>query len=910
MAYQFWPSGVAPYSAYTYITDRTTPLNHDSIMNGIARDVGWIQHNINTTHLFASGYARPSLSGFFRNIDTNYLYVNNLQTRNLVFNNIKDPRFSSLKISGSIISVIDSAFKNNDITVSDTFKSTIFFLNASGLVYNPISISGGVYDYYMTSGFYNFLDGLFGNITISNGNLVVDKSHKILIENLGLFSPSGSISESGIIWNSTAGHNHINNKINSTNIISGSINYNEDLVINNVNSSIDIISGVLDAEYYETQTSYDVTEFYELEFSKDGIYTCDQPNLSGYVRDLDIGSCSMLSYNGRVYAASTSAPSGSKNLTDTYIYNTDDFYNWRGVLVSGSWRPDNSSDVSGIASIDSMTMFTEQPHVLWNLKVSDSNYVAVLLATDPTDAKIQYNSGNYSYGSSRYGLGLSVIENNLLVFGYEYPHRKNNGIPQWDRKYIGYSVGFNIDDTNASDQDVSYKGVEYKYTYPFVQIFTSAGFGVNYEQKFWLDGSIGTGSVSREPFYTSAINGNVYDYISKEAGSPTGYFGGFFGNGFSEITSVFSTELPYHNGQRGVSTNFASGKNKYEDLITNYAISPILFFGNSTTYVHTSLGSGIFGGCLPLVLNVDKRMLPPNSPNSVSNTDIYITSGNAEFAPGFLHGGRSMLDSSTLLFRIPGDYYWSRIRSSNLFLDLPNNIARLWTTDQFASTRTELINMCPWSPGLLVTPFGGSGQLYYKNENDDSYFKISYSDLSSSGIVIPPNTFEQPRNYPTYFNRPVKDGFWKSKYFNWYYESPIPANTNPPSGTYPKTCYYMRPKCPVQHNGVIYTILEHSTGFVYIGSNGSQFIDDDIYYSDLIKFGNVIYGVGIKDNNIIVVTLKRNISTPVSITSSSSGSKDTPKFIAHGGKLYLGVGNGKFLVKKPSHLDLCITTNL
>lgn len=904
MAYQFWPSGIAPYSAYTYITDRTTPLNHDSIMNGIARDVGWIQHNINTTHLFASGYARPTLSGFFRNINTNYLYVKNLFTRNVILNSVADPKIESLEITGTRIDVADTAFRNNTISVSDSFRGPLFSLNVSGLMYNAASVSGGIYDYQLGYN-YKFLDGLFGGVIVNSGNITVDPSRKIIIENIGAFAPSGTISESGILWNSSAGHNHVDSKINGYNITDSSIDYREDLILNAKDGSIEVVSGVLDADFYTQETFYEDIGFYELDFSSSGIYTCNVPSLSGYVHDLDIGTCPMLSYNGRVYAASKTGPSGSKTQADTYLYSTDDFYTWTGELISGTWRP----TTSGVASIDALVMNNASLYLLWNLKISSSgNHSCVMKVENITTGdRIQYLANVYAYGSSRYPLGLASIENNLMIYGYEYPHIYGPGIGQWDKQCDTYEY---IIDTGAGGPDLSYSGVPYKFSFPFVQAFLPNTSG----QFFWLDGSIGSGALSRESNYDHTVNGVVYDILP----SPIGYgfsgnFGAFFGNGFSEVTSMLSTDLSYHNGQRGYFM-LDDGRTyiSYADLIENYSEAPILVFGNSTSYVETTKGSGIFGGCIPLVIDVDKRILPTGY-GTEKNTDIFITSGVADFAPGFLHGSRSLMDTNTL-FRIPTYTYKKIINHSNLFQDWPNNTGRLWSdySNYQANSRTELINICPWLPGLLMTPFGGSGQIYYKHNSDVEPVKLLYTSMidNSNGIIIPSGAFTDHRNYPTYFDRPIKEGFWRDKTFDWWYMSPVPVDTNPPSGAYPKTFYYMRPKCPVQHNGIVYCILEFNSGFVYTGPNGSEYIDDGIQYTDLIKYGNTIYGVGIKDDSIVVVNIRRNVSSLVPIPSSLNGTNLTPKFVIHKSMLYLGVGNGKFLVKKPSHIDLSITSNL
>lgn len=917
MGYQYWPAGSAPYTPYTYVIDRRTLINHQSIMDGLARDVGWIQHNINTTHLFASGYARPTVSGFFKNIDTNFLYVNNLYAKSVFLYNIIDPKILSFDLVGDKIDVTDSAFVNNNITVSNTFHGPNgFSLSSTGFTYNPIFISGGLYDYYMqSSGNYRFQEGLFGGLTLNSGNITLDNNHRIILESLSTFAPSGQINEDDILWNQSAGHNHIDNKINSSDITDATINYNDDLILNANDGSLYLISGILDADFYNQETYYEPITFYELEYASSGIYTCDKPvnvKPSGRIKDLDIGTCPIISYNGKIYATSRTAPSSTTNLSEAYIYSTEDFYNWSGVLISGTWFPDSD----GIATVDAFTINFNSLYLLWNMKAPGGNYCSIMTVDNISLGNINYKLGDYAHGSSRYGLGLASVENNLSIFGYEYPHVYGSGIPKWDKSCL-YWEGGNISGwTSASAQDSSYANVPYQYSYPFIQMF-KPGTDTQY---FWLDGSIGTGAASREAYLTSTLNGELYTCLSMPQ-DYSGYFGSFFGNGFSEITSIISTDIPYHNGQRAIFTTRVDDKLKYPDVIDNYSDSPLLVFGNSTINVNTTKGSGIFGGCVPLVLDIDKRILPSG------NIDTYLTPGNVDYAPYYLHGSRSLLNDVTL-YRIPQYHYWhgagtsplpsidyiGSIINSNLFNRWPTNSGRLWTDFDRAwpSGRTELINLCPYNPGVLVTPFGGKDELYYKHSGTNTPIKLSYttSATDTSGLIIPSGTFPDHRNYPTYYDRVQKDGFWSTKTFDWWYMPPSGAAPEAPSGAYSQTHYYMRPKHPIQHNGIIYCILEFNTGFIYLGPNGTEYIDDGVMYSDLVKFGNTIYGVGTMNNNLTLRTIKRNVSSTISLPTSLSGVKLTPKFVVHLGLLYIGIGNGRFLVKKPSHTDICITSNL
>ena len=929
---RYWPLGLPPYLGCTYITDARTPLNHQSIMNGIAVDIGALQHNINTTHLFASGYLNPILSGFFKNIDTNYLYVNNLYAKSVTLNNILRPNIASLTYTSNMI-VADSAFRNNNIQVSDSIKSVNFSLNSSGLIYNPISISGGIHNYLLKqSGDIKVLGSTSNTFQLTSGNITLDNNHKVFIENFGSFAPSGTLQESAIIWDGVAGHNHKSNKINSVDVTDANITYNDDLIISTNQGFIDITSGVLDAKTYELQTFYDNVTFYELGFSSSGIYTCDIPSLSGNVKDLDIGTSQIISYSGRVYATSYTAPSGSKDLTNVYIYSSDDFYHWTGQLVTGSYSP----NVSGVSTIDALCINADELNLLLNIKVTSGNYCFAINTRHIDTTEVTYYLGEYAHMSSRYGLGLSSIENNLVVYGYEYPHIYTSGISKWDRDCFLYESGTNgkTISSNSSGQDVSFSGVSYKYSYPFIHVLD----GNSWLSDFWLDGTDIGKDPTVENYLNVTDNGVVYSMLPRPDDTFSGYFAGFFGNGFSEITALLSTSFVY-NETHGFFTHKLYDAGWQEEELThpdiaqfNY-VSPILVFGNSTTCVQTSSNDTIFGGCVPIKMNIDRRLF---SSQFFEFVPLYITSNIADFSPNYLYGSVSILDES-MLFRIPSFHYWINGRTcglinSNMAGEWINNSGRLWSDVSYPNIgRTELINMCPWKPGYLVTPFGGSGEIYYSHDAITKY-KLNYTSCltDSAGLIIPSGTFSDHRNYPTYFDRPNKNGFWTSKTFDWWYQPSVDHSSDPvyfaasgnapepPSGAYPKTYYYQRPKCPLQHNGIVYNILEFNTGYVYTGPNGSEYIDDGILYSDLIKYGNTVYGVGVivdtKNINhttrLVVTTIKRNVSSIINIPYNLTGTRNTPKFLIHNNVLYIGIGGGRFLAKCPSHTDLCIITNL
>ena len=952
----YWPLGLPPYTASTHITDRTTPLNHYSIMNGLAKDIGALQHNINTTNLFASGYANPVMSGHFLNIDTNYLYAQYIVTNTGYMTNIDSKNIDSISYKTPLYNVNvfttnNSAFINNNFQIRNTFRSydNSFILNSVNFIYNAIEISGGLYDYYFKpTDRYDFINGTFGQLIINSGNINISSNHKTIIENMHSFNPSGSLNESNIIWGSNHGHNHINNKINSNYIVNGDLTIEGSLNINNSLGSIDIISGVLNASSYNLQTYFEPTEFYLLDFSGEGTYTCDRPNLTGKVSSLDIGTSQIISYGDTVFATSITPPEGLSDLTKTYIYKSTDLFNWTGILASGStWTP----QVRGVASIDAFTISNGSLYAAWNCAVNGANYAHVMKYDSVTDfntSGIFYSSGVFAHGSSRYILGLANIENSLMTFGYEYPHVYSEGIPKWDKhvatnpyndspdiKPVLYNDGLTAD--LVMEQDTSFKDKPYKYSYPFVQCFKG-----DFTQKFWVDGTYN----GREPYLTHIDNGDVYDMLNKYNSSiaSSSFFGGLFGNGFSEVTAMLSTTMMYHNGYR---CSYSSRRTIVDDYTccdivrdTHYSESPILVFGSASTSVNTNNGV-IFGGCIPLLYDINKKMLPNTWVNGTiySNVNTIVTSGNADYAPMFLNGSHSLIDNIDL-FRIPSYSYSDlnpivedRVGISTAsfittnYIPLCNYIGTLYGDDvgpvlwsdfsNITTQRTELINYCPWLPSLLVFPFGGSGCIYYKNETDKVPIKLDYTlSNNDNGLIIPNGTFNNHRNYPIYKDRTNKNGFWSSKKFSWYYQTPnFETNKskyiNPPNGNYTPTNYYMRPKCPVQLNGSIYNILEYNSGFVYTGPNGSEYKDDNIYYSDLIKFGNTLYGVGVDLDNVLkVMQIKRNISTEIKVNVTLSGVRYTPKFLIHKNKLYIGIGNGRFIVKKPSHLDLCITSNL
>ena len=1027
MGFASWPSGLPPYTAYTYVTDRVTPVNHQSIMNGLARDIAALQHNINTTNLFASGYAHPTTSGFFKNISTDYLYALNFYTKKVFFYEMIDPNIGSLEFRGTTLNFIDTALQNNNLKISEYVSGNYnFLLNNTGFRYSPSSISGSLYSYNLVSGgAYSFVQGILGSLDAGTNVIVVDNDHKVIIENLGAFAPSGLMNESVISWHPSAGHNHKTNKIIAGVITASDVLFLDDLAIDSKDGSIDIVSGVLDADTYHLETYYDNITFYELDFTGSGVYTCDYPTgTSGFVRELDIGTGPMISFEGYVYATSKVTPTGFLNNSAAYVYKSKDLYTWEGAIVSGNLFP----NASGIATVDDFAVNQYDSdsrvlNILWNMKTTDGNHSAVIpWAQNPGGNVIlgfrtglggytnvlQYQASAYADGSSRYSLGLSVVDENLMVYGYEYPHVALSGIPKWDKHCLYWNNSNQSMETGRSDQDVSYAGCVYNYSTPFIQ-------NVNVPNYYYfLDGSIGT----REPYFTEDINDTVFKNLPLPNLEFSGYFGAFYGNGFSEITAILPTDGSYHNGQRGyfthttskVGATFSGGT--HPDILMNYANSPVLVFGNSTVCIDATgiVNSGnIFGGCVPIVIDVDKRLF-----SDLFYKDVYLNSTNAHFGVNYLHGARSLLDDN-LLFRLPSYHYYSynftysSLINSNLWGGSLTNIGRMWTDYTWPSgLRTEYINICPWIPGYMVSPFGGNEEIYFQHLGEPNLSKISYVLCTSnvSGILYPYDAYVEHRNYPTFYDRPVKNGFWKEKTFDWYYNpgdsasgsykyngsgmwvdnelggfiflstdgDPFSAdytNTgdkiiidgtqynideynysypgylvtdshgtkdihyawesvktwtdvnndfpNPPSGKLPQTYYYMKPRKPIQHNGVVYCILEDNSGYVYLGPNGSEYIDNGVIYSDLIKYGNTIYGIGTiatlnqnekYDYRLVLSVIRRNTSVETSLSSTVYGSRLTNKFVVHRGLLFIGIGKGRFLVKKPAHTDLCITTNL
>lgn len=1001
MGYLYWPHTQPPYTPYTYIEDRVTPLNHQSIMNGIARDIGSLQHNINTTNLFASGWVQPVVSGYFKNIDTNYLYSHKINTRYLVINDSNDSNIRSFDITGSSLIIADSKLIDNIIPVTNAVTGPSGFL-LSGVIfnYNPIFISGYYNDYYLTKDNYIF-DGGWLNTLKFNNDIIVDNNHSVIVENITGFSPSGSINETSIKFNSVIGHNHLNNKINANTIIDTDITFNNDLIINNNNSYIKLTSGLLSFDSINTELNYDDTAFYELSFTKDSQFICSETGLSGYIKDTDIGLNQIISYDNKIYATSKINPTGSIDNSNTYLYYTEDLLNWNGILVSGNFRP----SVSGVATIDDLLIDKDVLYFLWNYSVNDHNHSMVgWVDNNQIYSGVLFSSGLYAHGSSRYGVGLGSVENTLVVYGYEYPHVYSSGIPQWDKHCSFWSSTNLVQSCDTTGQDISFSGVPYKYSFPFIECYHNSK---PTESKFWLDGTY----QGREPYLNSETNGRVYDILKpysdeEEPLYSSGYYAAFFGNGFSEITSILSTQLNYHNGNKGIYsyTQPNSSDSGYTiigskpDVIDKYNINPVLVFGNSTINVNTSDNGNIFGGCTPLVIDVDNRLF------SEASGTLVLSSGIASYSPVFLHGSTSLMDNNDTLFRIPGNEYGTNksesLINSNLYNDFQNNIGRLWfdyTSNDDNINRTELINLCPWKPGYLTFPFAGSGSVYYKHDSDLSYTKLIYESMidNNNGIIIPPSSFNNHRNFPVLNEKIQKDGFWRDTTFDWYYVqngiyeeygegvlsithsggSTYYANISGgvynnnwlnvsnafklhynnsyaaatltqignstsgiltgslssfnnldnvnyivasgtirtvPSGVYPKTYYYMRPKKPVQHNGIVYCILENYTGYTYLGPNGTEYSNDNVFYSDLIKYGNILYGVGIetidngKSYNIVISTIRRNTSTKKTITPAVKGYNTTPKFVIHNGLLYVGLGYGRFLVKKPSHINLSL----
>ena len=976
MGYISWPQAQPPYAPNTYVTDRLVPVNNSSLTNGLARDVAAMQHHINTTNLIASGYANPVLSGYFKNIDTLYLSANKIDSRYLYLHYTSNSNIGLINSPNITINATDSAFVGNNISLYNSFQGPGFSLNSNGLVYNASYISGSVWNWFLTNiNSSQFLNGLFNNITVVSGNINVDPSHNIYL-NTG-FSASGSISESGIYWDGFGGHDHKQNNIKANNIVNSDMIIQSDLNIVNNKSSITVQTGKLNAQTFNTKTSYDSSDFYILDYSASGTYyglrdvisytygigPSGTVYISGKISDLNIGLEKMIVNGGQVIALSKTLPTGCPDTTKTFIYSTYDMLNWQAILISGQFSNSGTFiSESGNAYIADIIGVDYGPsnsdlYILWNMSVPSGNYCSLV------DYQNMYLGGhgqlygvrNCAYGASKYGVGLSLIDSNIFVYGYEYPHLNIKGIGQWDKNgyYYNPNGNYNPDfcgailNSDASAQDISYSGVPCKFSYPFLQVFTQDNIITNMQQPnnyYWIDGSNG----SVDGHLTAANNGSVYTFLPGNNVNYSGYYAGFFGNGFSEITSIMSYDAPYHAGKKGMFTfthqnSFYDGYDYFydgTDFVDNFVVNPLLVFGNFISQVNTSSNDNIFAGCVPLVMELDRRL--PNSIFNSNTNQIYITSGNAIYAPNVLHGARSLMDD-TYLMRLPNVLVYDSIIRSNLFAEFVGTAGKYWTdsTNFQGSPGYEAYinpdpldqkdchsNICPWLPGYGVTPFCGSGQIYYKHINELTPTKLHYTSsvLDSYGLIIPSGTFTD-RNMPTFYDRPNLKGFWSTKTFDWFYNAMPNSNLfgyglgpNPPSGSYNPTYYYMRPTHPLQHNGVIYCILENNTGFIYTGPDGPQYIDDNIMYSDLIKFGNTIYGVGclIKQQDttytytIVVTTIKRNISTfvPLPSTNNSILGKKTPKFVIYNNSLYIGLGNGVFLVKKPSHIDLCITDNI
>ena len=990
MSYQFYPSGLPPYTPNTYVTDRQTPVNSYAIQNGMARDVASLQHNINTTNLMASGYAHPIISGFFKNIDTLNLYSNTITSTILTLNSMVSPRISTLFISGTYFYAKDSAFVGNNLQISDTFKAPNFFLNTSGLIYDAPVISGSVWDYYINyTGDSRFLNGVFNILIVNSGNITVDPSHIVILNSVQGFNPSGTISESGLYFDGFAGHDHKSNNVNAVNVLSGSMEIFGDLNITTNQGSINLIPGnsigniipsCLQSNSFKLKTPYNESDFYILDYSSSGIYTGNsdygQNPISGNIADLNIGLEKMIVSRGKVWALSKTLPTGCANNSKTFIYSTNDFYNWSANLISGQFGVDNKYiSVSGTAYIsDILSLSTNYNNgsadsnsvfLLWNMTVTSGNYCALVAFKDPIDiygffagSGQHYGLGNCAYGSSKYGTGLGLVDGNVVIYGYEYPHINTSGIGQWDKaaiyntstQYNPGSIGniwcTTLPGCNPNFQDLTFSKKSYKYSYPFMHIYTPLiASGVNQQPGYyWIDGSqngvdgylnaTNNGSWMLTTFPGHGPNGNNLGY--------SGFYAGFFGNGFSEITSVLPLDNTIHIGKKGVFTNTDRGSFTNPDIIDNYMSNPVIVFGNHLAQVTTNTSGTIFGGCIPIMMGIDRRL------TYVSSLQTYITSGNINYAPFIFNGSKSLMDDN-YLFRIPGSLYYNILVNSNLYPYTPNNLSRLWTdpneyggnsgnyygggvgSSQYYNSNLNHkdchINICPWVPGLGVFPFGGSGQVFYQHDSETISTKLTYNSMlvDNNGLVIPSGTFSD-RNLPTYFDRPNRNGFWSSKTFDWFYGTnpltnyaPWGIGPMPPSGSYAKSYYYMRPVNPIQYNGVIYCTLDNNTGFIYIGPDGPQYVDDNVMYSDLIKFGNNLYGVGCKVSSnytgysyiLVLNIINRNISTPVSLPSiNNNGTKKTPKFVIYNNSLFVGLGGGVFLVKQPDHLDLCLTNNL
>lgn len=892
MAFSNWPQNAPPYAARTHVSDRITVLDHWSIMSGVARDIAHIQHNINTTNLFVSGWMQPAVSGWFRNINTNNLHVINLHSNNIIINDFDKEHIYNIIFGrkSSILDLTNVAISDYELPVSGKFSATdtygreTFVLNASGFTYKGRAISGSLQNYNIVSGGPSSFKSIHirRNLNLVNSTITVESESRIMLEGVSSVQASGTLQENRIRYHSYGGHDHSDNKIDSINLLDGTITYNDNVYLNSTrNADINLLSGQLSFRKFIHLDPYFDSDFTEVGTITSPFYT--GLGFSGHINnpDLNLGCHQLASYNGYVYASSDKGLGGKG-----YVFKTNDFNKWTVIQLKGL-----SGQINGFSNFDNdlwvvaSSGYTSASSDVCVKKISDAAtfgnryYWASGSIQNNTWASTGY--GGQNLATSPYAYGLTAIDDCLYVYGYTGVHKTKVCVDQglkWDGSYYELLSSTPIDSLTQAGNPVHKFLNKCRLTY-YKPMLKYTRLGENYTFRDYVDGRKAIGAT---------------------AGS--GSFKGLFGAGLNEVTSITSSKSRYNLGKRGyfiTASTVGHGHN-----VTNP--SELIIMGPASISATHSGGNSVFAGCHPIMINAPR---PTTTRASGFIHQMWYGSRSIYSNKHINHFGRDF--GSNVGAEAVFAYTWPN-RGLTSFWHIDANYAQPTPSEGFLLARSIEF------PGFLSFPFATSGNLYYQHDNETTPTKLIFHNTTMTPIslVITKNTYRTTKDMPTYYDRPIKTSFWSTKTFDWHYKVGDAAAANPPSGFYPKTYYYHYPSKSIEFNNVIYSILKYETGFIYMSSDFPDKIDDGIMYSDIIAFEGKLYGVGRKlfynyktssyDYSFHMCEFIGRKSIPITIKSTPKimSSMVYSKFVIHKNKLYVGIGQGKFLVKRTSHKSL------
>jgi len=408
------------------------------------------------------------------------------------------------------------------------------------------------------------------------------------------------------------------------------------------------------------------------------------------------------------------------------------------------------------------------------------------------------------------------------------------------------------------------------------------------------------------------------EIASRATVTSTRYYRDLRGAAFREITSVIAMDGTYYTKRKRYT---APEFQPYNAVSVRQ--DPLLVFGNHTSTIrvpkHSTQGNRYYSaGNIPLVIDIPRRnqvkaaiviekLIPTNycatsimDGNLVSYIYDFTTTNDSSIIRTYLRNGTELVNPTGII-------------SQNV-IDTRSGI--LWLNN-FASQ----IGLDPENPGYGLFPVASSGHIAYRHDGETNSTSFSLDSGKPNSLFYVSGVFDKtPFNFPTYYDREIKTGFWSTKSFDWHYESPPTIDIQqPPSGDYAKTYYYSQTTSPVQYRGNIYARMEFNTGFVYIGVDGPEYIDDDIMYTDLMVFEDKLYAVGNEvtldesklefNYRFTVRTFEGKRSVEINTPISNDLKTRNSRMVIHNNKLYIGIGKARFLVKKPSHNRLSIASN-